>query len=67
MKELNSVDSDDKVKSVRAQHIFVEYDSSHPTCYFYLLAQCIKKALFVAIAILMFKQYCYALAISCVL
>lgn len=63
-RELREAVKDEDVKNARSTHIFVEYDSSHPTCYFYLLSQCVKKALFVLLAVAMYKQYCYALAIS---
>ena len=42
----------------------MEYDTTHPTCYFYLLAQCVKKAMFVALAVLLYNQYCQALFLS---
>lgn len=54
-KELSKVDNADKLDNIRAKHLFVEYDPTHPTCYTYLLAHTVKKMLFVAIAILMYK------------
>lgn len=38
-KELNETDKPDKrVDSIRQNHLFSEYDLSHPTCYHYLIA-----------------------------
>ena len=64
MKELSMAETDEDVQNYRSQHIFMEYDSSHPACYFYLLAQCIKKLAYVAIALTMYNIYCYGLFIS---
>lgn len=64
MKELSMAETDDKVDNHRSRHTFMEYDTKNPACYFYLLSQCIKKALFVAIALLMYNIYCYSLFLS---
>ena len=37
-KELREAKKDEEVKSIRSEHIFSEYDPSHPTCYFYMLS-----------------------------
>ena len=54
-KEIKEAGSADKVDSVRGKHIFVEYDPTHPTCYFYLVAHQVKKAVFVALAVTMYN------------
>jgi hypothetical protein len=38
MKELSMAETDDKVDNFRSKHIFMEYDTSSPACYFYLLS-----------------------------
>ena len=63
-KELAMEEKDSDVKSVRAQHIFSEYDPSSAACYSYLIVQQVKKTMFVAIALLMYDIYCYGLALS---
>jgi len=66
-KELSMAETDDQVDNLRSNHIFVEYDTSHPACYYYLLTQCIKKAMYVAIALTMYNVYCYGLFLSAII
>lgn len=52
------------MKSIRSEHYFSEYDSSHASCYNYMLANTVKKAIFVGMALLMYKVPCYPLLLS---
>ena len=64
IKELAKVDHEREVKNNRSKHLFVEYDTRHPSAMFYLLAMCVKKAIFVGMAITLYNYYCFALGIS---
>lgn len=67
-KELNETDKPDKrVDSVRQNHLFSEYDLSHPTCYHYLIAQQVKKGIFVALALTLYDMQCFALLTSAII
>jgi hypothetical protein len=65
-KEIDKSETPNKIDSVRGNHIFSEYDPGHPACYNYLVSQCVKKAIFVAIALLMYNIQCFSLLLSAI-
>jgi hypothetical protein len=62
--ELQTVEKDEDLKNVRSKHTMNEYDTRHPIAFYYLLTQCIKKALFVGIALYYNNYLKYQLLIS---